>query len=440
MLQANGRPVCVSRTLLRSACVSTAPFQPIPETTQAHVDRLVGSQVGELDVGERVAEGRFGTLYRARRRASGKDVTLEVLRTGLRGNDHDVRAVNAIKCAGIAEVVDFGELPDGRRYRVLERLEGESLDQRVLRGERLTPAEVVQVLGQVAEVLQAAHAWALPHGNLGPSTVFVFNGAVKLLDFGLAKQKPTVEGDLHALGALGFTLLTGVELGERAPPPVGAGVPDSLDRLLRELLEKRVKDATAARRAFARATTLTDSVPAPLATPAPRQAPWPASAAGAARQAPSPPSAAAAPRSRALLVGALALLLVGGGATALVLLRAPEAETVAAVEDEGLTLDEALAVDPDEPPEPEATATEPRPSSRPAVQRRTKVVPSAGALMAEITRLESRFRQMRLGDDADQALNVLNKQRLRLSGTPSERDRKDVARQLAGWRRSYLRR
>lgn len=412
--------------LLHSSSVTTAPFQPIPETTQAHVDRLVGSQVGELDVGEKVGEGRFGTLYRARRRASGKDVTLEVLRTGLRGNDHDVRAVNAIKCAGIAEVVDFGELPDGRRYRVMERLEGESLDQRVLRGERFTPAEVVQVLGLVAEVLQAAHAWALPHGNLGLSTVFMFNGAVKLIDFGLAKQKPTVEGDLHALGALGFTLLSGVELGERAPPPVGTGVPDGLDRLLRELLEKRVKDATAARRAFARGSTLTDAEPALAVSPAPAQS----------------PSAAAAPRSRVLLVGALALLLVGGGAAALVLLRSPGAETVAPVDDEALTLDEALAVDPDAPlesgPEPEPTAIEPRPSPRPTVQRTTKVVPSAGALMAEITRLESRFRQLRLGDDADQALNVLNKQRLRLTGTPSERDRKDVARQLAGWRRSYL--
>ncbi len=405
--------------------MATEPFQPIPQTTQPHVDRLVGSQVGELDVGERVAEGRFGTLYRARRRASGKDVMLEVLRTGVMSNDHEMRAVNAIKCAGIAEVVDFGALPDGRRYRVMDRLEGESLDQRVLRGDRFTPAEVVQVLGQVAEVLQAAHAWALPHGSLGLSSVFVLNGAVKLIDFGVAKQKATVEGDLHALGALGFTLLTGVELGERAPPPVGAGVPDGLDRLLRDLLEKRVKDATAARRAFARGWILTDSVPAFAATPAPRQAP-------------SPASAAAAPRSRALLIGALALLLVGGGAVALVLLRAPVAEPVAAVDDEALTLDEALAVDPDEPPEPEATATEPRPSPRPAVQRRTKVVPSAGALMAEITRLESRYRQLRLGDDADQALNVLNKQRLRLTGTPSERDRKDVARQLAGWRRSYL--
>jgi hypothetical protein len=59
--------------------------------------------------------------------------------------------------------------------------------------------------------------------------------------------------------------------------------------------------------------------------------------------------------------------------------------------------------------------------------------------MEEISRLDSRFRQqVRPGDDIDGALYVLNKQRLRLSGSPTEQDRKDVARQLAGWRRSYL--
>ena len=67
-------------------------------------------------------------------------------------------------------------------------------------------------------------------------------------------------------------------------------------------------------------------------------------------------------------------------------------------------------------------------------------MPSARVLMEEISRLEARLRkQARPGDDLDPALFVLNKQRLRLSGSPNELDRKDVARQLAGWRRSYLR-
>ncbi len=407
--------------------MATEPFQPIPQTTQPHVDPLVGSQVGALDVGELVAEGRFGTLYRARRRASGQDVTLQVLRMGLEGNDHEVRAVNAIKSTGIAEVFDFGELPDGRRYRVMERVEGESLDQRVMRGEKFAPAEVVQVLGLVAEVLQAAHAWALPHGSLGLSSVFVFNGAVKLIDFGVAKQKATVEGDLHALGTLGFTLLAGEEPGERPPPPVDSGIPGGLDRLLSELLEGRVKDATTARRAFTLVTTRIEATAPPAARPT---------------AAAAPASTPTGRRSRVpLVVGVLVLLLIGGRAAGLVFARAPTTEN-ATPPDDGLTLDEALASGPDGPPEPETepTQAEPRPP-RSTAQHRTKAVPTALALMNEIARLESRFRQQARGsDDGVQALNVLNQQRLRLAGTPSERDRKDVARQLAGWRRSYLRR
>ena len=60
--------------------------------------------------------------------------------------------------------------------------------------------------------------------------------------------------------------------------------------------------------------------------------------------------------------------------------------------------------------------------------------------MDEISRLDARFhRKVRPGDDIDQAMYVLNKQRLRLTGEVTEKDRKDVARQLAGWWRSYLR-
>ena len=103
-------------------------------------------------------------------------------------------------------------------------------------------------------------------------------------------------------------------------------------------------------------------------------------------------------------------------------------------------LDDATDVAPDEPEvrTPEPTQTEPRPPSL-TVPRRARPVPSAAALQEEISRLEFRFRkQLRPGDDIDAALYVLNKQRLRLSGSPTEQDRKDVARQLAGWRRSYV--
>jgi serine/threonine-protein kinase len=389
--------------------VAPVPFQPIPDATQVHVDRLVGAHLGAFEAGARVAEGRYGTIYRARQRTSGQEATLEVLRTELTGDDEEVKAANAIKCAGIADVFDFGQLPDGRRYRVMEFLDGESLEQVLARRGRLPPAEVVALLGQVAEVLQAAHAWALPHGSLGPSSVFLVRGAVKLIDFGLVKRQASVEGDLHALGALGFTLLTGEEAG--APQ-----IPELLALFLRELLERRVKDATTTRKELARVSTLLEAPP------------------------PSWPSPPAPRRGKTLAWAVLALVLAGAGAAAF-FFWPQQVETPAPVEEaDSLLLDEAAEVAPDEAEVkvPEPVQPGPRPLS-PIVPRRVRPVPSASALMEEISRLDNRFRQqVRPGDDIDGALYVLNKQRLRLSGSPTEQDRKDVARQLAGWRRSYL--
>lgn len=384
----------------------SAPFQAIPDSTQVHVDRLVGAQLGDLEVGARLSEGRFGTIYAATRRASGKAVTLEVLRTQLSGDDEEVKATKAIKCAGVAEVYDFGQLPDGRRYRVMDLLAGESLDQRRPR----PPAEVAKLLGQVAEVLETMHSWALPHGTLGPSSVFLVNGAVKLIDFGLAKGRASLEGDLQALGALGFTLLTGEELGDRAPPPLKDPSAEPLDRFLRELMEKRVKNATAARKELALLLRETPAAP-------PR-------------------------RSRALPLMVLAIVLAAIATAALFWVRAPEPEVPLTAEDEeALLLEDAPEDEPVQPDvlNPDQTAA-PRPPSTTG-PRRARPVPSARVLMEEISRLESRLRkQAKPGDDLDPALFVLNKQRLRLSGAPTELDRKDVAKQLAGWRRSYLRR
>lgn len=395
----------------------TTPFTPISETTQASVDRLVGSQVGGVDVLGRFAEGRLSTLYDAWQRATGRAVTLEVLRTGIEDRVVDARAVVALKCPGIADVLDFGALPDGRRYRVLERLEGVSLEESLLdRGTR-SPIEVAQLLGRVTEVVQTLHAWTLPHGNVRASSVFVNGERVKLIDFSLANQPASLEADLSALGALGLVLLTGDE--QAAPPPAGS-VPQALEQLLSDLRSHRVKDATAARRAFARTSSLLAGESASASSPV-------------VDEAPSAP-VAAPPRRRVGLVMAGVVVTALAGAGVVMALRGP---SLGAEDDDALTLDEALVeLEPLPTVDVPADPTRPAPV-RPRPVKRTASIPSAAALMAEITRLESKFLTRPRGD-AEQAMYVLNKQRLRLTGTPTERDRKDVARQLAAWRRSYL--
>ena len=397
-----------------------APFQPIPEATQPHVDRLIGAQVGDLRVERHLAEGRYGTLYVCRNPAAGVDATLEVLRTGLSGNDQEVRAADSLGCPGIVAVSAFGTLPDGRRYRVMEPLDGESLEHALQRLGPLPPHEVAHVLALVAGVLESTHPWAVAHGCLEGSTVLRVGGAVKLIDFGLARQQATPAQDLKALGALGFRLRTGRDVEDAPPPPAESSVVDPLDRLLRDLWEGRVESARQAR------TELETLARVPEAT------------LGAPR--PAPP---VRPRSRALgVVGAgVAAALVGGLAVAVWMgALGPGLPDVLGEDDEALAGDDAAdepGAEPGTEPPGEGGATR----QPPRAQRAAARVPSARALQEEISRLETRLRrEVRPGDDFEQGLFVLNKQKLRLTGSPSVEDRRDVARQLRNWKRSYLKR
>lgn len=416
--------------------MSTSPIPSIPDATQPYVDRLVGSRIGDHRVEGRVSEGRFGTIYRGVHVASGKPMTIQVLRAGLTGHDEEVRAATATRSPGVVAVAASGEVPDGRRYRVMELLEGESLAQRLDREGKRPPGEVVALLAKVAKVLETTHAWAVAHGSLTASSVYLSGDAVKLIDFGLAKARATVEGDLQALGALGFTLLTGQELVEGAPPPLGAGIPELLDRLLRELLEKRIASATEARRELEDLGDLGDLGGAPASSGTTRIV---------RRPSPAP-----------VVIAGLLLGLGLAAAGAFVLMGPSQDPEPAATIDYDDALDDldlppegaeesgdATAVtEPTAAPEPvdsSPTAPAPRPPKR--VHRASRPVPSAQALQAQISRLEGRLRkQAKPGADLDQALYVLNKQRLRLTGSPTEQDRRDVVRQLAGWQRSYLRR
>lgn len=272
---------------------------------------------------------------------------------------------------------------------------------------------------EIARVLQAAHAWAITHGGLRPSAVLLNKGAVKIIDFGLVKSTER-EIDLHALGALGFALLMGKDV-EGAAPAVDPSTPDELDRLLRELMEKRVTDATSAKRQL---EELDLAPPPPMA----------------------PPVAAPAKRSPMLLLLA-AVVLVSAGVGALLFLQEPEAEPVATIvpEPSELLADDELE-DPEEPvveaqqPDAGLAATPRAPVRGSGGVKQQRAVPSAQALQEQTTKLEAKLRKRsKPGDDIEQALYVLNKQRLRLTGSPSEAERKEVAKQLAGWKRSYLR-
>lgn len=96
---------------------------------------------------------------------------------------------NAVKHPGIVRVLDDGVTEDGCVFLVMDLLEGETLEAlRQRRDGRIPVVEVLDLADKLADALSAVHAAGIIHRDLKPQNVFVCNdGAVKLLDFGVAR-------------------------------------------------------------------------------------------------------------------------------------------------------------------------------------------------------------------------------------------------------------
>lgn len=117
--------------------------------------------------------------------------------------DREVRAAARIKSEYVARVYDAGKLADGRRYMVLEFLEGEDLSVRVQRDGPLEPEQAVRFLLQACSAVLEAHGLGIIHRDLKPANLRVVRRAdgseiIKVLDFGIMKRMPGSRSETDA--------------------------------------------------------------------------------------------------------------------------------------------------------------------------------------------------------------------------------------------------
>src|SRR5581483_1128446 len=105
------------------------------------------------------------------------------------------RVTNGVGHPGTVRIFDDDVSEDGLPYLVMERLEGETLADRVTRTRRPLPVEeVVRIVNALLDVMAAAHRRGTLHRDIKPGNVFVTtDGSVKLLDFGIAWTRPEPE-------------------------------------------------------------------------------------------------------------------------------------------------------------------------------------------------------------------------------------------------------
>jgi serine/threonine-protein kinase len=115
-------------------------------------------------------------------------------------------AANVIDHSGVVRVLDDDVTEDGAAFLVMELVEGETLDARCARlSHRLPHAEVVAIARAVLDVLSAAHMNGVVHRDIKPENVFLtLDGAVKVLDFGIAQVRRAPGGSFATMAGATF--------------------------------------------------------------------------------------------------------------------------------------------------------------------------------------------------------------------------------------------
>jgi serine/threonine-protein kinase len=161
---------------------------------------------------ELIARGGMGEVYRAHDVRHDRVVAIKLLNEDLAGDvdyrerfKREARAAARLREPHVVPIHAYGEI-DGRLYLDMRLVEGRDLDA-VLRGQgRMPPADAVDVVGQIASALDAAHADQLVHRDVKPSNVIITSrGFAYLVDFGIARvMSPNT--DLTSSGQLVGTL------------------------------------------------------------------------------------------------------------------------------------------------------------------------------------------------------------------------------------------
>jgi serine/threonine-protein kinase len=194
----------------------------------------------------------------------------------------EARAAARLSHPGIVVVHDVGRDSDrGLLYIALERLEGETLADRIASGRRLEWREALRIVGRVAQALHHAHTQGVVHRDVKPANIMILpSGEPKIMDFGIARvdgghlttpgelfgtplymapeqalgRPADARSDLFSLGTIAYTLLTSrapfaapsvpailARVAHRAAPPPSElvpGLPVVIDDILLRAMAK----------------------------------------------------------------------------------------------------------------------------------------------------------------------------------------------------------
>jgi eukaryotic-like serine/threonine-protein kinase len=150
---------------------------------------------GRYRLTDRIAAGGMGEVWRGEDVLLNRAVAVKLLPTGRAGNEAflarfraEARYAASLSHPGIARVYDYGESSEfGGAYLIMELVRGEPLSAILARAGRLSPDATLDIIGQAARALDAAHQAGIVHRDIKPGNLLIAAGGItKITDFGIA--------------------------------------------------------------------------------------------------------------------------------------------------------------------------------------------------------------------------------------------------------------
>jgi serine/threonine protein kinase len=152
----------------------------------------VPQKIGKYEISEQIGVGGFGAVFKGRDPFIKRTVAVKTCQL----NDPEIKSrfFREAELAGnlhhrnITTIYDFG-VENDTPYIVQEFLTGEDLDKVIKRGEKMPLQRKIEILIAIAEGLHFAHEAHVIHRDIKPANIRILeNGAVKIMDFGIAKS------------------------------------------------------------------------------------------------------------------------------------------------------------------------------------------------------------------------------------------------------------
>jgi serine/threonine-protein kinase len=288
-----------SAGLDRTATAHVTPPSAAPMTTSFEPGQVIAQR---YRIQRLLGKGGMGAVYLADDEVLGELVALKVISSAFAADEQamiarfrrEAASARKVSSPSVIRIHDLGEARPGLLYLSMEYFAGRTLSE-VIAQRGIVPIKDAQdMLTQISNGLEAAHAAGVVHRDLKPSNVLVGErGAIKIIDFGLATtgvaEGLTATGailgtphymapeqvrgkaidartDIYALGALAYHLVCGrppfsgdnaiaigfAHLSEAPTPPcqLRKDIPASLDAAILAALSKSPDDRPASAKAF----------------------------------------------------------------------------------------------------------------------------------------------------------------------------------------------